>query len=194
MKLAVDRLCARLAAAPVEFLMVPVATPDRPARCIEAVVADLFRDRATRPLEPSEVQTLRDHGREPHAGIVLLACWLLHDEAFTNTPAEPLLSLLASGFVELGKLVHARAFIEDPDRREELVRVCLKALRMPPDGESAEAADDRLAGLDSVRRDKLLRDARARDAEREQRRLELERLRAQEEDERRKAARTTFED
>ena len=193
MKVAVERLCARLAATPAEFF-VPVASSDRQAPCIEAVVADLFRDRASRPLEPAEVETFRFRGRARHAGIVLVACWLLHDEAFTNTPAEPLLALLGARLAELGKLVHARAFVEDPDRREELVRICLHALGASPEGESAAAAEDRLAGLDSVRRDGLLREARARDAEREKRRLELERLRAQEEDERRKAARTTFED
>jgi len=65
-------------------------------------------------------------------------------------------------------------------------------------GETPVKAEDRLAVLDSVRRKALLRDARAREdareAERQKRKAELERLRLQEEEAARQAARTTHED
>ena len=197
----VQRLCARLAAAPPEFLS-PV-DPKRPGAVrVEAVVADLFRDRASRPLEPAEAERLFGPSKAPdraraalqNRSVVLVASWLLHDEAFAGVPAEPLAALLADRLRALSALVHPRAFIEDPERREELVRVCLDALGVRPEGETPTVTEDRLAVLDSVRRAVLLRDAREREAERAARKKELERVRAQEEEERRKAARTTFED
>lgn len=189
-----ERLTARLAAAPSEFLA--PTDPRRPGAVhVEAVVADLFRDRASRPLAPGEVDGFRFRAEaKKHLSVVLVAAWLLHDEAFANAPAERLACLLSERLRPLADLVHPRAFLEDPDRREELVRVCLDALGVRPDGEPAAAFEDRLATLDSVRRESLLRDAREREAERERRKKELERLRAQEDEERRKAARTTFED
>ena len=194
MRANVEKLCGRLAEAPPIFQS--AVDPAEPGSIrIAAVVADLFRDRASRPLTPKE---LARFGYVPqsrrHLELVLVASWLLHDEAFQGCSAETLLELVTQHLWKLSELVIPRAFIEDAERREELVRVCVKAVGGKIDGEDPAISEDRLATLDSVRRDELLRDARTRDAEREARRRELARLRAQEEEERRKAARTTFED
>ncbi len=191
----VERLTDRLARTPQVFR-------DRKAVRLDAVVADLFRDRASRRLATDEVARFRADGatgaRARHLELVLIASWLLHDEAFAGTPAETLLALLDSRLAELAGAVVPRLFVDDAERREELVRTCLAALARVPDGESPAAAEDRLAVLDSVRRRALLRDARAREgereAERQKRKAELERLRLQEEEEQRQAARTTHED
>lgn len=191
MTASVERLTDRLARAPLVFR-------DRRAVQLDAVVADLFRDRATRRLTADELARFRAAAPARHLELVLIASWLLHDDAFAGTPAEALLALLDGRLAALAVVVVPRLFVEDAERREELVRTCLAALAMLPDGEAAAAAEDRLAVLDSVRRKALLQEARAREglreAERQRRKAELERLRQQEEEERRQAARTTHED
>ena len=194
MSLDVERLAGHLARAPQVFLA-PVDPAKEGAIVVEAIVADLFRERATRPLAPAERARFRYAAEaRRHLSLVAVACWLLADPAFGRLPAEALLALLADRLRPLAGLVLPRMFVEDAERREELVRTCLAVLGLLPAGSSAADAEDRLAALDSVRRDALLHDARLRAEAREQRKKELERLRAQEEEERRKAARTTFED
>lgn len=194
MRANVEKLCGRLAEAPPIFQSA-VDPGESGSIHLGAVVADLFRDRASRPLTPKE---LARFGFVPqsrrHLELVLIASCLLHDDVFQGVATETLLAFVTQHLWKLSELVIPRAFVEDSERREELVRVCLKAVGATVDGEDAAISEDRLATLDSVRRDELLRDARTRDAEREARRRELARLRAQEEEERRKAARTTFED
>jgi len=190
----IERLTAHLARAPAVFL-----APVDPARAgairVDAIVADLFRARADRPLVAAEVARFRfTKAARGHLSLVAVASWLLYDPSFQGVLATRLLALLAERLAPLAALVAARAFVEDAERREELVRTCLAALGILPAGTSAADAEDRLAALDSVRREALLRDARAREEARAAHKRELERLRAQEEEERRKAARTTFED
>lgn len=199
MSASIERLTNRLASTPVAFRG-RIAGED--AVRIDAVIADLFRDRATRPLEPDEVARFRGGdpaaARRRHLELVLVASWVLHDTAFADAPADAMLALLESRLAELASHVVPRLFVEDAERREELVRTCLAALDRLPDGETRAIADDRLAVLDSVRRRALLRDARAREdareAERQKRKAELEVLRKQEEEANRQAARTTHEE
>lgn len=58
---------------------------------------------------------------------------------------------------ELAALVSADVFVTDPDRREELVRLCLAALGLRPEAESEAQALDRLTTLSSVKREKVIR-------------------------------------
>ncbi|MCX5745779.1 MAG: hypothetical protein NT062_25160 [Proteobacteria bacterium] len=193
----VERLTNRLASTPPVFRG---RASGEDALRIDAVVADLVRDRGTRPLEPDEVARFILGAATParHLELVLVASWLLHDEAFAGSPTDALLALLDGRLAELATLVVPRLFVEDAERREELVRTCLAALDRVPEGETPVAAEDRLAVLDSVRRKALLRDARAREdareVERKKRKAELERLRLEEEEAQRQAARTTHED
>lgn len=193
----VERLSRRLASTPAPFRSA------RPANVrVDAIVADLFRDRASRRLGSDEVARFCANDGSPqrarHLELVLVSTWLLHDPAFAGAHAERLLALLEGRLAELAGIAMPRKFIEDAERREELVRTCLSWFGVVPDGETREAAEDRLATLDSVKRKALLADARAREEarelERQRRKAELERVRQQEEEERRQAARTTFED
>ncbi len=192
----VERLSRRLAGTPAAFR--GAVSQLR----VDAVVADLFRDRASRRLSPDEAARFRTGDDAParrrHLELVLLASWLVHDAAFQGADAEALVGLLEGRLAELSSIAAPRTFVEDPERREELVRTCLRACGLVPSGETSEVAEDRLATLDSVRRSALLRDARAREsareAERQRRKAELEALRKQEEEAQRQAARTTFED
>jgi hypothetical protein len=94
--------------------------------------------------------------------LVLIACWLLHDDWFRTTGSFDLLALtwLQSGLAKLAELVSPELFVRDPDRREELVRLCLAALDLRPAGETDAQAHDRLRSLDSVERVRILLDTR----------------------------------
>jgi hypothetical protein len=70
-------------------------------------------------------------------------------------------------------VVAARQFLDDTDRREELVRLVLRHLDLAPEGEAQADAEDRLSSLDSVRRVRLLQEARAAEDERRKREAEL---------------------
>ncbi len=56
----------------------------------------------------------------------------------------------------LSELVSPSQFVHDPDRSEELVRLCLASIDVLPEGESQTHARDRLTTLDSVERQKVL--------------------------------------
>lgn len=165
---------------------------------LHAVVADLFRDRSTRRLEAAELAAFPNEApsatRRKHLELVAVTCWLVHDTAFQGADAGALFRLLSNRLALLAEHVKPQLFIEDAERREELVRICLAELGILPAGETKEVAEDRLASLDSIRQSALLVAARAREQKRAERRAELERVRKQEEEERRQAARTTFED
>lgn len=187
----VERLTNRLASIPLIFRAKVGSLR------VDAIVADLVRARGTRMLERAEIDRVGQLAAR-HLELVLIASWLLHDETFAGMPTDALLGLLDARLGRLAAAVMPRLFVEDAERREELVRTCLAELGRVPDGESPLAAQDRLDVLDSVRRRDLLRDARARETAREaarkQRKAELDRLRAQEEEAARQAARTTHED
>ena len=99
--------------------------------------------------------------------LIPIVLWLLRDEWLLPRPqlAQATWALLQSdSLTRLAKLVRADAIINDPDRREELVRLCLKELGLIPDGESDAQAADRLATLDSVERERVIRRTRRRKA------------------------------
>jgi len=200
----VERLCRRLAEMPVAFLR-PVEPRKSGMVQVDAIVRDLFLDRATRTPTVQELNTfqpssyrhaVKRKARQRHLRAVLITSWLLHDEVFGRMPAEKLLGLLKAGVEELSRYVMPRAFVEDADRREELVRTCLKRFKIAPVGESKADAEDRLSTLDSVKRVKLMKLARQREKarEKERRRKELAEIQRKQEEAKRQAARTTFED
>ena len=54
----------------------------------------------------------------------------------------------------------APQLVSDPDRREELARLCLRALGLLPAGETAAQAQDRLTTLSTAERQRVIREAR----------------------------------
>lgn len=171
-----EPLLHRLAECPVDFLL-PSTEIDVVAlacdhfRAIQQPIPDPQRRRALAEL-PHEVQTL---------GSILL--WLLRDDWFQSRPelAERTKKfLLAESIARLSKLVRAEAIINDSDRREELVRLCLKELGLTPEGETEAQAADRLTTLDSVERDQVIRKTRAAEARAREVREAMARKRAEE--------------
>lgn len=159
-----ETLIRRLAETPADFLAEPrIAAAGRVV--VTAVAADLLRISSAAatsaelaPLAPRQPE--RDRNRQ---AVVLLLCWLLHDDWFRAArPAkEALLDLLIAGSEELAAQTPSKKFVEDPERREELARFALARLGRRPLGESVAQAQDRLTSLSAAERERVLAASRA---------------------------------
>ena len=129
---------------------------------LEAVVSDLLRELGGAPLDAGGAKAVQKLELPP-ARVALVACWLLHHPWFRGRGelAAKAGAFLALGLAETASLVDAGRFVTDPDRREELARLTLAALGLLPEGETAAAAQDRLATLSSVERQRVLKETRA---------------------------------
>ncbi|MBN1672010.1 MAG: hypothetical protein JXR37_13305 [Kiritimatiellae bacterium] len=160
----IEHLTHRLAECPPEFLAEP-KVGDKGSVHVEAVVSDLLLDVAGIALvcgtTPAFVRTGK-HQRN-YLRLVLVCSWLLHDAAFLNRPelGEPIYTWLQKGLDELAALVGAEDCVTDPDRREELARLCLDGIGLLPKGETPELAADRLSTLSSVYRARVIRETKA---------------------------------
>jgi len=167
-----ESLLRRLAECPPEFLEVE-GGQQAGGVDIGAIVCDHLRSMT--PGEPPELRMAAiqqiQRGELPYQMLVSILCWLLNDEWFLarRELAPAMWSLLAADELpRLARLVRPHKFVSDADRREELVRVCLRQLGLRPRGETAASAADRLNALDSAERDRVLRataaaERRARD-------------------------------
>jgi len=96
--------------------------------------------------------------------LTLILAWLLHDGWFRERRGEfveKAIDIFQTTPARFSGVVKPDRFIDDPERREELARLCLDILGLRPAGETDEQASDRLASLDSVERGKVIREARA---------------------------------
>ena len=162
-------LVHRLAECPGEFLLEPRVEQKGPTYSgtvhVDAIATDLIRFMGAPMPDAADTAELRQgRGTRPpnHLRLASIACWLLHDDWFRNQRvfAEKVLDLLVTRLVPLANLVMATEFVNDSERREELVRFCLGHFGARPAGESLEQAADRLAALDSVERARVVRDAK----------------------------------
>ena len=159
-----ETLTRRLAECPPEFLALP-RVGETGAIHVDAVVSDLLRDLGAAGLSPEAARAFQSRNRKAdraRLSVVLLAAWLLHDEWFRGQPglAEPALKLLRDGLAELAATTAAARFVADPDRREELARVCLSELGLRPAGETIAQAQDRLGTLNAAERQRVVSAAR----------------------------------
>jgi hypothetical protein len=180
----IERLVHRLAECPQEFLATPRIGKNDGVH-VDAVVRDLLVDlggEARSPLGVAVFHTGQRKLNERALRLVLIACWLLGDPWFSEGGefAAAAFTWLRDGLKELAKLVAPQLFVTDPDRREELARLCLGALGLRPKGEPAAVAEDRLRTLDSVLRVKLVRETREKQERARQLRREMEQQRARE--------------
>lgn len=154
-----ETLTRRLAECPAEFLAEPEAVD------VAAVVSDLLGDLGGTALTAKEATPFQRRGGKGNnwLRVVLVGAWLLHDDWFRQKKryAGPARDFLSTGLNELAELVAAPHLVNDPDRREELVRLCLKGLGLRPAGESVPHAEDRLTTLSSVERQRVIHEARA---------------------------------
>lgn len=158
----VEQMVHRLGECPGDFLGEPRRN-NRGSVHVDAVVADLLADLGmplVRALDT--VGPLFSEERPRNAlRLVLVAAWLLRDPWFVDygRAAPGAVGLFKKGLDGLAAVVAADLFVTDPERREELARVCLSALGLVPGGETRELAGDRLRSLDSIERERLLREA-----------------------------------
>lgn len=154
-----ERLTHRLAECPAEMLEEP-RFGSRGVVHVDAVVNDLVMDLGGAPPDAKRLEKLT-RGDSYYRNIyrlVLIACWVLHDECFTGRKghAARAADFLIDGLDETAALVDAELFVTDPERREELVRLCLESLELRPGGETENQARDRLDNLSSVVRARVI--------------------------------------
>lgn len=159
-----ESLTRRLTEVPDDFLDEPCIGQQGRIQ-VAAVVQDLLTQLA-KPLLPERLVTFTgsDAGRDRNRlAIVLILCWLLHDDWFRQAKpaADSLLALLDEAAAELARQVTARKLVTDPERREELARLALARLGYRPAGESEAQAQDRLTSLSSIERARVLQASRA---------------------------------
>ncbi len=170
-----DRLLHRLADCPSDFLLPPGEIS------ITALACDHFRALGL-PI-PDSSQRRFNELPGPSQQLVPIVLWLLRDDWFVARPelgAATWRLLQSDALEQLAKLVPPDAVVRDPDRREELVRLCLQGLELLPEGESEAQAADRLTTLDSVERERVIRQTRQAEARAKELRAAMARKRAEE--------------
>lgn len=146
----VARLTRRLTDTPQDFLADPVAVT------VPAVVSDVLLLAGGAALDATAAAKFEVN--EPRwRRLVLVTSWLVADPSLLACGADALSAWLrSSNLFTLSLLVTPLNFVTDPDRREELARVTLRALSVAPAGETSAQAADRLSTVDSVRRHEVL--------------------------------------
>lgn len=160
-----ETLLRRLADTPPDFLDEPRTATSGQVR-VAAVVNDLLA-RGSGRASLQELQRFEGRTADaPRLRMALVMAWLLADDAFAPARlARPdVLRLLDETARELASQASATKYLQDADRREELVRVLLARLDMRPRGETVEQATDRLSALSATERQRLLQASRAAEA------------------------------
>ncbi len=159
-----ETLLHRLAECPADFLAEPHAG-NKGTVHLAAIISDLLHDLSGAPLTPDQAQSFTSANRrdQRRQQLALIACWLLHAPWFQEHPpaSAHIHTLLQEGLTELAHLIPAEHFITDPDRREELARLCLRALDLRPAGETEAQAQDRYNTLNTAERQRVIAAARA---------------------------------
>ena len=158
-----EALTHRLTETPEDFLAEPKvgATGRVP---VSAVVNDLLAQLGTSAetsllefFNGSDVQRERNR-----LSVILIICWLLADDSFKalKPNGAQVLGLLDETATQLAAQVASKSYLNDADRREELVRTILARLDCRPAGETTAQAQDRLTSLSLVERERVLKASR----------------------------------
>ncbi|MCB1051704.1 MAG: hypothetical protein H6510_16470 [Acidobacteria bacterium] len=180
-------LLNRMVATPADFLREIPLNPKLGDFNILALINDLFLHIDGTPLKAHEtgififkkqaVAAYRNHMR-----LAAFTAWLLF-EPLGHQPGlfrQHLIEWLSKGLAELGHWVTPEQVRLESDRREEFVRLCLRALGLRPAGESIHQAEDRLSTLDSAERARTVEKARLAEQRAREIREAMARKRAQE--------------
>jgi hypothetical protein len=156
--ISIEGLTRRLIATPNDFLTAAVDCA--------ALVSDLFGTLGIGPLGSDYLRPFRSppvgNADKGYLGAVAVGLWLLYDpQLLPHLSADNVWAFLRNDLLELAKTTTASALVDDPDRREELARRCLRAFQLRIDGETEAQADDRLASLNSFEQQRLLEATRA---------------------------------
>ena len=131
---------------------------------VAAVVSDLLQELGGPPLHATEIAILSPTRPEERnrLRLILISSWLLSAPPLEEIPRldSQARQFLLYGLDALATRIAADKFLTDPERREELVRLMLKALRLRPQGETIPQAVDRLQAIDTVERQRVLDDSK----------------------------------
>ena len=189
-----EHLTRRLAETPPDMLAAP-AVGDTAGVEVGAVVGDVLRTLGLLNPQTKWLESLhpaKADKKELNAlRVMLIASWLLADSWFRGkaNPAAAQNWLYGNSITEMAALANAEAFVKDDERREELARLCLKALEFTLQGESEAQAQDRLESISSMERKRMIEASRhVQEEARKRRAIEEERARTVREEMERKAA------
>lgn len=178
-----ETLTRRLSECPTAFLAEPKIKQHGEVY-VDAVITDLMLDLGGEMLSEEERKWLLGAKADDRnrLRLTLIVAWLCHDVWFRRQRrlAPALWAWIKRDVPELAKLVNADLYVSDPDRREELVRLCLKAAGARPDGETQSQSDDRLQTISSVERARVIQETHA---QQERARLIREEMRRKEAEE-----------
>lgn len=163
-----NALTHRLSECPPEFQQQP-RQGQSGAVDVAAIVCDHFRAMQSGEEKSGfvkQVEMIRGFSKSRQQ-LIAFATWLLHEPWFLEQRrlnAQMWQFLLGEKLGTLAETVRAELMVTDPDRREELVRICLHALGLRPRGETIAQATDRLNTLDSVERNRVVLQTRSAEA------------------------------
>ncbi len=167
--LRLERLVARLAACPPEFLAPPRVGAEGVV-AVDVVVGDLlvelgYAEDSWPMTEPFEPGTVFDPDRARHFRLVLFAAWLLRDPELPREAGTPqsVARFLGEPLRSLAAVVEPARLLDEPERREEFVRHALAALGALVEGETQEEAENRLETLNSASKQHLSAVLRAKE-------------------------------
>lgn len=176
----ITQLTRRLVETPEEFReAVSVGKSDGIA--LPAVVGEVLQFMGMKTLPSERLLSLHiakaDKEKLNHLQLMLIGSWLLSDPWFANRSdlASAALDWLISDLVPMAAIVQAAQFVDDGDRREELARLCLKALGVTPAGETETLAQDRLMTISTVERRRVMEASRQAEERARQVREEMRR-------------------
>ena len=188
-----EHLTRRLAETSADLLVEPAVGPVTGVET-GAVVGDVLRALGARELDTRWLLTLHPakvgKAERNLLRITLVASWLLADPWFRGkADTAKAQSWLRDHLQDLAAITAADACVKDDERREELARLCLKALGFLPQGEREAQAQDRLESISSVERKRVIAASRqVQEEARKRRAIEEERARKVREEMERKAA------
>lgn len=177
-----EQLTRRLMETPPEMLAEPAIGEKAGAKAgVEAgaVAGDVLRGLGLRQPGARWLLALHpdnaDKGARNLLRVTLVAAWLLADPWFRGkADAARAQAWLREGLSEIAALASADAFVKDDDRREELARLCLKALGLVAQGETEAQAQDRLESISTIERNRVIAASRKAHALARKRRAEEE--------------------
>lgn len=163
-------LLQRLQNCPEEFFRLPVllSSPKNYAGeiYVGAIVNDLLFDLGVSE-DPRKIyesfQMKHSTQNQNYLQLVIITSYLLEAPWFTSAKkfGNQAKELLGVKLKNLAGVVEAKEFVLDSERREELVRFCLKELNLKPKGETDNHALDRLTTVNSIERQRLIEESKA---------------------------------
>jgi hypothetical protein len=188
-----EQLTRRLAETPSDILAGPAVGGETGVET-GAVAGDVLRGLGLRRPDAAWLLALHpdnaDKAARNRLRVTLIASWLLAEPWFRGkADAAKAQAWLRDELSDIAALAAADALVKDDDRREELARLCLKALGFAPQGETETQAQDRLESISSVERNRVIAASRKAQAlVRKRRAEEEERARKVREEMQKKAA------